>query len=196
MKSCRGHFFLSFWGNYCGDFQRNVKYVAWKWRSCHPEVCGPVGWCVSAARVRSSGVYTLHVMVMVEGGGCKNQCWCRVVTAGLQCTGLLSSADSSPSNSTVGRCFSNPSYRTLGPCTYAAHYAKPDKRSSAKVGLRTFYLKLISWIIVLFACDIMYMPACSCLHQTIFCWARLDGGVLCEGFGFSATLYTFSRGSP
>lgn len=70
-----------------------------------------------------------------------------MVAAGLQCTGLLSSADSSPSNSTVGRCFSNPSYRTLGPCTYAAHYAKPDKRSSAKVGLRTSYPKLMSSLI-------------------------------------------------
>uniref|UniRef100_UPI001445F65A multiple epidermal growth factor-like domains protein 11 n=1 Tax=Epinephelus lanceolatus TaxID=310571 RepID=UPI001445F65A len=58
------------------------------------------------------------------------------LSAGLQCTGLLSSPDSSPSNSSVGRCFSNTSYRTLGPCTYAAHYAKPDKRSSTKM-LRT-----------------------------------------------------------
>ncbi|KAF0022247.1 hypothetical protein F2P81_025509 [Scophthalmus maximus] len=53
--------------------------------------------------------------------------------SGLQCTGLLSSADSSPSSSSVGRCFSNPSYHTLGPCTYAAHYAKPDKRSRTKM---------------------------------------------------------------
>ncbi|KAI3377080.1 hypothetical protein L3Q82_000063 [Scortum barcoo] len=45
----------------------------------------------------------------------------------------LVSPESSPSNSSVGRCFSNPSYRTLGPCTYAAHYTKPDKRRSAKM---------------------------------------------------------------
>lgn len=62
-------------------------------------------------------------------------CWCDVPPAGLQCTGLLSSAESSPSGSSLGGCFSNPSYRTLGPCTYAAHYAKPDKRTPAKVGL-------------------------------------------------------------
>ncbi|AWP01063.1 putative multiple epidermal growth factor-like domains protein 11, partial [Scophthalmus maximus] len=42
-------------------------------------------------------------------------------------------SDSSPSSSSVGRCFSNPSYHTLGPCTYAAHYAKPDKRSRTKM---------------------------------------------------------------
>ncbi|MEQ2225380.1 hypothetical protein ILYODFUR_016823 [Ilyodon furcidens] len=53
--------------------------------------------------------------------------------SGLQCAGLLSSADSSPSNSSAPGCFSNPSYHTLGPCTYAAHYAMPDKKSSAKM---------------------------------------------------------------
>ncbi|KAI4830768.1 hypothetical protein KUCAC02_002381, partial [Chaenocephalus aceratus] len=42
-------------------------------------------------------------------------------------------SDSSPSNSSAGRCFSNSSYRTLGPCTYAAHYAKPGKRCAAKM---------------------------------------------------------------
>ncbi|XP_056135389.1 multiple epidermal growth factor-like domains protein 10 [Lampris incognitus] len=51
--------------------------------------------------------------------------------SGLQCTGLLSSPETSPSNN--GHCFSNPSYRTLGPCTYAAHYSKPDKRTPAKM---------------------------------------------------------------
>jgi len=57
-----------------------------------------------------------------------------VVAAGLQCAGLLSSAESAPVNGSAGGCFSNPNYRTLVPCTYAAHYAKPDKRSAAKVG--------------------------------------------------------------
>lgn len=57
-----------------------------------------------------------------------------MATAGLQRTGLLSSAESSPSNSTGAGCFSNPSYRTLGPCSYSAHYAKPDKKSATKVG--------------------------------------------------------------
>lgn len=66
--------------------------------------------------------------------GVLHLCWCHVVTAGLQCTGLLSSAESSPSSSSLGGCFSNPSYRTLGPCTYATHYAKTDKRTPAKVG--------------------------------------------------------------
>lgn len=63
-----------------------------------------------------------------------------VGAAGLQCTGLLSSSESSPSSSSLGGCFSNPSYRTLGSCTYATHYAKPDKRSFAKVGSKTFYI--------------------------------------------------------
>lgn len=57
-----------------------------------------------------------------------------MAAAGLQRTGLLSSAESSPSNSTGAGCFSNPSYRTLGPCSYSAHYAKPDKKNPAKVG--------------------------------------------------------------
>ncbi|PWA23323.1 hypothetical protein CCH79_00018919 [Gambusia affinis] len=54
------------------------------------------------------------------------------LSAGLQCAGLLSSADSSPSSSSAAGCFSNPSYHTLGPCGYAAHYGKPDKKSAAQ----------------------------------------------------------------
>uniref|UniRef100_A0AAV2LR24 EGF-like domain-containing protein n=1 Tax=Knipowitschia caucasica TaxID=637954 RepID=A0AAV2LR24_KNICA len=55
--------------------------------------------------------------------------------SGLQCIGVLPSPDSSPRNSSVvvgggGGCFSNPSYHTLGPCTYAAFYSKPKKKPS------------------------------------------------------------------
>lgn len=57
-----------------------------------------------------------------------------MAAAGLQRTGLLSSAESSPSSSTGAGCFSNPSYRTLGPCSYSAHYAKPEKKNRGKVG--------------------------------------------------------------
>lgn len=77
----------------------------------------PLFWCVSGC-------------VFVS----ENVCRCAVAAAGLQRTGLLSSAESSPSNSTGQGCFSNPSYRTLGPCSYSAHYAKPDKKNATKVG--------------------------------------------------------------
>lgn len=63
---------------------------------------------------------------------CHGLCCC--VAAGLPCAGLLSSADSSPSSSSAAGCFTNPSYRTLGPCTYV-HYTKPDKRNFYKVSL-------------------------------------------------------------
>ncbi|KAJ7994571.1 hypothetical protein DPEC_G00250850 [Dallia pectoralis] len=53
---------------------------------------------------------------------------------GLQCTGLLSSPQSSPTNSTVSQCFTNPSYHTLRPCLHTGHYAKPIRKTSgAKV---------------------------------------------------------------
>ncbi|TNN35291.1 Multiple epidermal growth factor-like domains protein 11 [Liparis tanakae] len=44
----------------------------------------------------------------------------------------VNAADYSLSESPSSSCFSNPGYRTLGPCSYA-HYAKPDKRGGAKV---------------------------------------------------------------
>ncbi|CAB1338888.1 unnamed protein product [Coregonus sp. 'balchen'] len=35
----------------------------------------------------------------------------------------------------ASRCFTNPSYHTMGPCTYAGHYAKPDEKTRrAKTG--------------------------------------------------------------
>lgn len=70
-----------------------------------------------------------------------------MAAAGLQRTGLLSSAESSPSNSTGAGCFSNPSY----PCSYSAHYAKPDKKIATKVGAKrpgrkSFFCKC-NWLI-------------------------------------------------
>ncbi|KAL1007598.1 hypothetical protein UPYG_G00088920 [Umbra pygmaea] len=44
------------------------------------------------------------------------------ISHGLQCTGLLSSSDTCPTNGTANQCFTNPSYHTLGPCS--SHYAK------------------------------------------------------------------------
>ncbi|XP_070985541.1 multiple epidermal growth factor-like domains protein 11 [Oncorhynchus clarkii lewisi] len=48
---------------------------------------------------------------------------------GISVQALFSSLDSSPTISNVSRCFTNPSYHTLGACTYAGHYAKPDKKT-------------------------------------------------------------------
>ncbi|GLD72149.1 multiple epidermal growth factor-like domains protein 10 [Lates japonicus] len=52
-----------------------------------------------------------------------------VVTAGLQCTGLLSSADSLPVTALVGCCFSNLLPHSGAPAPTPAHHAWPDKRA-------------------------------------------------------------------
>lgn len=91
--------------------------------------------------VRLHGVYIYMCVCMIYRAQYVRICL-DIGAAGLQCTGLLSSSESSPSSSSLGGCFSNPSYRTLGSCTYATHYAKPDKRSFAKVGSKTFYILL------------------------------------------------------